>query len=197
MDFASANLTAGQLNAIVKKLGGEEGAMRFLRGELLVSTAVRTFPVWKTVKLGLHKTAGEYGKAVKSARRVSDWANDILGQPQFTCVAEETDADLVVLSVAELGFKDGSRYDAICARAKELGLDLCPAEVGPVLRLAYADQPYGEWLIIAMEAIAGSSGDRRVFAVEHGSGGFWLHGDNGRPGYFWRASRRFVFLRRK
>lgn len=32
--FASANLTAGQLNAIVKKLGGHEAALKFLRGEL-------------------------------------------------------------------------------------------------------------------------------------------------------------------
>jgi hypothetical protein len=39
-EFASANLTAGQLNAIVKKLGGEEGALRFLRGEAVVN-AVR------------------------------------------------------------------------------------------------------------------------------------------------------------
>ena len=35
MDFASQNLTAGQLNAIVKKLGGEEAAKRFLRDELV------------------------------------------------------------------------------------------------------------------------------------------------------------------
>jgi hypothetical protein len=32
-DFASHNLIAGQLNAILKKLGGEEGALKFLRGE--------------------------------------------------------------------------------------------------------------------------------------------------------------------
>ena len=35
--FASASLTAGQLNAMVKKLGGEEGALRFLRGDATVS----------------------------------------------------------------------------------------------------------------------------------------------------------------
>ena len=35
-EFASANLTAGQLNAIVKKLGGYEEALRFLRGETSV-----------------------------------------------------------------------------------------------------------------------------------------------------------------
>lgn len=33
-EFASANLTAGQLNAIVKKLGGYDGALRFLRDEI-------------------------------------------------------------------------------------------------------------------------------------------------------------------
>jgi hypothetical protein len=40
MDFASQNLTAGQLNAIVKNLGGEDGALKFLRGELVVQPAV-------------------------------------------------------------------------------------------------------------------------------------------------------------
>ncbi len=34
--FASANLTVGQINAIVKNLGGHERALRFLAGELVV-----------------------------------------------------------------------------------------------------------------------------------------------------------------
>ena len=44
MDFASQNLTAGQLNAIVKNLGGEEGALKFLRGELVVQPVVLPEP---------------------------------------------------------------------------------------------------------------------------------------------------------
>lgn len=39
--FASQNLTAGQLNAIVKLLGGEEAAHKFLRHELVVSEPPR------------------------------------------------------------------------------------------------------------------------------------------------------------
>ncbi|TSD02917.1 MAG: hypothetical protein Athens071416_436 [Parcubacteria group bacterium Athens0714_16] len=35
--FASKNLTMGEMNAIVKKLGGEESARKFLRDELIVS----------------------------------------------------------------------------------------------------------------------------------------------------------------
>ncbi len=37
--FASKNLTTGQLNAVVKRLGGEEGALKLLRDELVVSEA--------------------------------------------------------------------------------------------------------------------------------------------------------------
>lgn len=40
MDFVSQNLTTGQLNAIVKNLGGEEGALKFLRGELTVQPVI-------------------------------------------------------------------------------------------------------------------------------------------------------------
>jgi hypothetical protein len=36
IEFASADLTAGQLNAIVKKLGGPERALMFLQGLLIV-----------------------------------------------------------------------------------------------------------------------------------------------------------------
>lgn len=42
-EFASAGLTAGQLNAIVKKLGGHDMALRFLRDELSVSKPTRSW----------------------------------------------------------------------------------------------------------------------------------------------------------
>lgn len=64
-EFASADLTAGQLNAIVKKLGGYEGALRFLRGELEVKPAEHVIDCdalpyepdgWKVVE---HKRGGQ------------------------------------------------------------------------------------------------------------------------------------------
>ncbi len=40
-EFASAGLTAGQLNAIVKKLGGHDSALKFLRDDLIVFDSAR------------------------------------------------------------------------------------------------------------------------------------------------------------
>ena len=165
MDFASADLTAGQLNALVKKLGGEAGVQRFLRGELRVIET--QFPIWKTVKLGVYKTADAYRKALEAGKHLSgEWVSDLFGKPACTCASEETDVDLVVLSVADLGFKEGALYSQICEKALAMELELCPAEVGPALRLAYENQPRGERLIIATKPFTDSGDDLDLFVME-------------------------------
>lgn len=85
----------------------------------------------------------------------------------------------------------------IYQKAKKQGLQLCPAEVGPQLRLQYADQPAGEWLVIAMEPIKDSVGGLSVFFVGHGGVDRWLDAYDGEPDYVWHADGRFVFVRRK
>ena len=72
----------------------------------------------------------------------------------------------MVLSVLELGFYRSAKYKDLCAKAPELGLQLCAAEVGPALRLSYQDQPGGERLRIAMKAITDSYCDS-IFEVVH------------------------------
>lgn len=192
-------LTLGQVEALVNKLGGMEGVQRFLSGELLVSATAKVWKTWKTIQLGTGlQTADDFRKAVKKAgMKIGDWANDILGKPAFTATESVTEVELVVASVAELGFKDGATRKDIYVRAQELGLDLCPAEVGPQLRLQYTDQPNREWLIIAMEPITDSDGDLGLFDVEHGGDGCFLDANGGDPDGFWHGGSRFVFLRRK
>ena len=193
------NWTLGQIEAVFNKLGGDDGVRRFLAGELVIKPIQFEFKVFKTIKLGTGlKTAGDFRKAIKDNKmRIGDWANDILGKPAFTVAAEETELDLVVVSVAELGFKNGATREQIYARAKELDLDLCPAEVGPQLRLQDKDQPNGEWLVIAMEPITDSDGYLLLFDVERLDSDLWLHGYDAYPGYVWLAASRFVFSRRK
>jgi hypothetical protein len=159
----------------------------------------KVWKTWKTIKLGTGlKTASDFRKKVMEAgMKIGDWANDILGKPAFTATESVTEVELVIASVAELGFKDGATRKDIYVRAQELGLDLCPPEVGPQLRLQYTDQPKGEWLVIAMEPIADSGGNLYLFNVERVDDERWLLAPYGSPGSFWRGFDRFVFLRRK
>ena len=195
MKYGELNL--GQVEAVVNKLGGMEGVRRFLSGELVVEGLEHQFKIWKTIKLGTGlKTADDFRKALKdSGFNVSEWANDILGKPAFTAATEGTEVDLVKVTVAELGFKKGARRDQIYGRAKELGLELCPPEVGPQLRLQYKDQPNNEWVLIGMEPITGSGGGLHVFAVERHDSGLWLSSHWGNPGHVWHADNQWVFCR--
>lgn len=155
---------------------------------------------FKTIKLGTGlKTADDFRKALKEANcSIGYLGNDILGKPAFKVADKETEVELIVVSNAELGFENGTTVKETYARAKELGLDLCPNEVGPQLRLQYKDQPKGEWLLVAMEPITDSVGNVGVFHVERrGDGKLWLGGSRGNPDHGWDASTRWVFLRRK
>ncbi len=189
-------LTLGQIEAIVNKLGGMDGVRRFLSGELTLS--VPQFTIWKTVKLGTGlKIADDFRKALKDGGfKIGNWGNDILGKPAFTASETEMELPLVNVSVAELGFNDGATRGDIYERAISLGLELCPSEVGPQLRLQYKDQPKGEWLLIGMKPISDSDGYPNVFHVVHGEDGRWLNG-NGKWDTLWDGYSRFVFVRRK
>ena len=198
MDFASSNLTAGQLNAIVKKLGGEEGVQRFLRGEMAVVEAPRReFPIWRTVRIGVYKSVEAYRNALEASKhRCGEWVTNLFGKPACHCADEEADVDLVVVSVDDLGFKGGALYSEICEKAQSAGLELCPAEVGPALRLAYDNQPRGERLIIATTSFADSGDELDLFVMEvSGGGGLWLRGDCGPADRYFEPDRRFVFVR--
>ncbi len=196
------DLSFGQAEAVFNKLGGMEGVMDFLSGKTIVvkvpSDEKTSFNVWKTIKLGTLKNADEFRKALKKdGFKIGDWGNDIIGKPAFTVASTEEEIQLVNVSVADLGFKNGATYKDICAKAKELGLELCPNEVGPQLRLQYKDQPKGEYLRIAMEPITDSDGILGIFDVGHGGDDLWLYGHYGYSVSFWSADYRFVFRLRK
>lgn len=109
----------------------------------------------------------------------------------------KTAVDLVRLTVREMGFPRGATTIEIYARIRELGLLICPAEVGPALRQAYADQPIGEWIRVGMDPIAVSDGRLSVFLVDRGDGARWLNADWAEPTDQWSPGTPWVFLRSK
>jgi hypothetical protein len=196
------DLSFGQAEAVFNKLGGMEGVMDFLSGKTMVvkvpSDEKISFSVWKTIKLGNYKNADEFRKALKkNGFKISGLVNDILGKSEFTVAGAEEEIQLVNVSAADLGFKNGATYRGICAKAKELGLELCPNEVGPQLRLQYKDQPKDGYLRIAMEPIADSDGGLFIFYVGRDGDVLWLNGLNYDSDDFWFADNCFVFRLRK
>ena len=167
-------------------------------------TALET-PIWKTITVGGSKSVNAIREAMETAPcriQIGDDANEILGRPAFPFIRKPIELDLVVLSVFELGFGDQASRKAvqvslheIYARAASLGFDLCPAEVGPALRLNYLDQPVGEFLHIAMKPVARYTGELVSFTVGAGGAELLLVGGNGDPGVMYPAVVRFVFVR--
>ncbi len=154
----------------------------------------------KTIKLilGIYKTKEKLFDALKKNDvNVSAWARELMDSSSFTLAGKKAKLEVVILSIKELGFSNGVTRKEIYEKALEQGYELCPAEVGPQLRLQYKDQPNGEYLLIAMEPIAGSDGSLDVFNVGRDADSLWLYGLSGRPGSGWNAESRWVFLRRK
>lgn len=106
---------------------------------------------------------------------------------------KRVEVDLVRVTLPELGI-DGRRdpelswkllsgpfLSDVLHHAQTRGLGICPAEVGPQLRLQYPDQPlggppFGEMVRIGMRSIQPEGGYMpEVFEVGHDSTGSWLH----------------------
>lgn len=158
------------------------------------------FEVWKTIKLGTGlKTINDFRHALKNAScKVGTQCNKIFDKCTLAVEWEETDIDLVVVRVDELGFEHGATCSEIYKRAQEFGLLLCPVEVALQLRLQYLDQPKGQRLQIAMEPIAVSDDEYlTIFSVEEENDGPWLYVRDGHPNYRWLDIYSFVFVRRK
>ena len=160
----------------------------------------RQFP-WspKWITLGTYQDIDVLHEALRQARvRTAFHANAILKSRYFSLNTNRTEINLVIASVADLGFSDeGATLTAIYARAQALGLELCPAEVGPLLRLRYLNQPVGEWLRIAMTPIVTDEGIAADFTVANGGTGPMLLGGEVRADNIMPAAIKFVFIRPK
>lgn len=153
--------------------------------------------IWKRVMLGTGLRDGHaFRNAILKSNqyRISPDAGDGLHHPSFVVAPEEVLIDLVRPSLCELGFKQGAVFADIIARALNLGLQLCPIEVGPQLRLQYRNQPKTEDLRIAMMPIV-VNGHPAIFTVQRNFSWFLLGTDAGHEKSSYGADCRFVFVK--
>ncbi|MBI3589729.1 MAG: hypothetical protein HY093_04960 [Candidatus Liptonbacteria bacterium] len=140
------------------------------------------------------KSAEQLLKELKTAGiKISEYAKDMFQSPEFVSGKNSEEATLIRLTVADLGFTGYTRTDRIYERAKELGLELCPAEVGPHYRLKYQNQPLGEWIYIGMKQISDSDGPTHVSELGRFEDGLWLDDDWAGPAHGWSPEDEGVF----
>lgn len=126
---------------------------------------------------------------------VSDEAKFILKSHEFMVGKNLEEVTLVHLTVADLGaFTFFGRYSSlrsIYEHAETLGLELCPAEVGPPLCLKYRNQPLFEPIYIGMKQITDASYPGIFNLYNNGLSSFSMRGS------VWDLSCEFVFRLRK
>jgi hypothetical protein len=153
------------------------------------------FQIWRTATLGSYKGVDAYRDALDIAKiKIGDSADEILGRPAFPYARTKTGVELAVLSAADLGVEsDQVSLAEVYRRARQAGLELCPAEVGPQLRLDYRNQPIGEALDVAMEPVATYGGEPTILTLANWGTGLLLIGRDGRPESTVFRKSRFVF----
>jgi hypothetical protein len=139
---------------------------------------------------------------------VGEYAESMTKNSAFTVSKTVGTADLVAMTIAELGFTASPRTDEFmtpefCARWSAENLDgavieLCQPEDGPQLRKQWKDQPKGTAVWMAMERIADSDGSSDVWHVErHSDGRLWLRGFWMYSDISWNLGYAIVFRFRK
>lgn len=127
--------------------------------------------------------------------RMNTYADRLFADPDFATTPVPHDVRVVFVSMAEIGLPDGGRYREILAHAASKGLEPCPLELAPHLRLDYRDQPEGPYLTVASAERSPDPDTPNGFYIRHLDGELWLRGyESGPENAYAPDFSRFVFL---
>jgi hypothetical protein len=162
-----------------------------------VTRTVRTGGVSKSELLTRLQLAGV---------RLNEAALTLFADERFTTSTVSSDMEIVELSVAGLGFREGATLGELVDKAASMGLSLCPMELGPHLRLQFTDQSEGLLgqpltqnrappvsVTIASAPIADDDDIVKGFYLRRMEGILWLRGYRSWPGHRWSPEDRFAF----
>lgn len=137
---------------------------------------------------------------------LNEAAETLFAHPAFTTTAGPSSIDTVEVPVGALGFRQGATMERIHQRATELGLALCPLELGPYLRLRLVDQPEGSLgyppsrnrappgsITVASRPIADDDETPKGFYLRRIRGVLWLRGYRSDAEHVWDPDDRLVF----
>ena len=165
-------------------------------------TVVRTVSVGGVSKLELLDALQRH------AIEMNESAERLFASELFTTSETQYVVTTVELSVHNLGFPQGATTAELHAKAQALGLQLCPLELGPHLRLQYLDQPEGYWgmperqhqapsgsITVASASLSDDGGFPKGFYLRRIKGVLWLRGYRAGDDHVWEHDDRLLFCR--
>lgn len=168
-DFPQKKL--GVLCDLSVKLSGEfhrewlKEIKRFLRKEPCWTLKVKNWRIWRNVKLGTFSDIDSLvADLARSECELNTEAWVLL--KKITLARMFREIEITLVTPESLGFKNGATLRQILERAIEMGLELCPEELGPRLALDCLGQPLKEPVLIAMDPIANSRHTLSIFMLE-------------------------------
>ena len=156
------------------------------------------FPIWRTLIL---KSRPRYISMIeKAGHKIGHRAKVTLGTLEYAEGDRPLELDLTIVS----GRRIWEQPDPTCDLWNEygracfgppVGLLASPGEVGPALRLAYADQPEGEKLYVAMKVQSKNHFLTGLFVLKNEGGEMILDAVNSTDCF--SPSAKFVFVRKR
>lgn len=162
--------------------------------------------VRRTVEVGGSTKSQLLRKLREQSIHMNRSALRLFRDDRFTTSTARHVLDTVELTVRALGFVRGATASQMFAKARRLGLELCPLELGPHLRLAYRDQPEGSFgaplrqhkapvgsLTIASEPLDENLSTPKGFYLRRIDGVLWLRGYTADAAHVWSPEDHLVF----
>jgi len=158
---------------------------------------------------GLTKTE-LFQKMKQESICMNEYGERLLSDDRFTVSSKKYSLHTIELTVKSLGFPNGATTDELYKRASELGLELCPLETAPFLRLAYLNQPEGYYsgnllkgnqapsgsITIATEALTEDVNFPKGLYLRRIDGVLWLRGYLADNMHVWNSEDHFIFCQR-
>ena len=164
--------------------------------------------ITRTIDVGGLTQAELINALQREAISINEAGIRLLASAHFSTSAERLSVLTVELTVADLGFPQGATIAQLYNKADALGLGLCPLELGPHMRLQYADQPEGcrgkplrrhqapfGSITIASERIVDEVDFPEGFYLRRIQDVMWLRGYLCGPEHLWSPDDHFVFCR--
>jgi len=148
MNFASKDLTAGQLNALVKQLGGPDIVRQYLRGNgLVVKQALPQFEILRSIEVGTFADGIDMQNALVALtyQFTADAYSqlEMLGRRRIPYIEKERRTiDLVGIRPTELfGLDEGEEisWHRFLTTVEDAGYELCPPETALQMMLQCPD----------------------------------------------------------